>query len=92
MAQGVELKNHRISTGAEFENQGTVVGILNVEQLGGVFLELLEWKRDLKLGISDFITMGSAFICGYTKRKVEFYSIAPNIFSACIQIHSFNTS
>lgn len=57
----MELKNHRISTGAELENQATMTGILNVEQVGGMFLELQEWNRDLKLGISDFI-IDSAFI------------------------------
>lgn len=40
-----------------------MIGILNVEQVGGAFLELLGWNRDLKLGISDFISMDSAFIC-----------------------------
>lgn len=42
MTQSVELKNHRISTGGRLENQGTMTGILNVEQVGGAFLELLE--------------------------------------------------
>lgn len=51
------------STGAELQTQGSMIGILNMEQVGGMFLELLEWNRDLNLGISDFVIMDSAFIC-----------------------------
>lgn len=84
-------KNHRISTGAKLEKQGTMVGILNVEQVGGVLLELPEGKQRSETGNTWFYYYGLSFCLWLDQRKVEFYSTATNIISVCIQIHPFNT-